>query len=584
MPTLNWVGKDKVVNHHHDVPFRVLEKRGMFTAPEGTPSNTTDNRIIRGDNLEALKSLLPEFEGRVHCVYIDPPYNTGNEGWIYNDNVNDPKIKRWLGQVVGKEGEDFSRHDKWLCMMYPRLKLLHRLLAPEGLIFVSIANDEQHGLRLLLDEVFGRLSFVQTFIWVTHGHTENQDDVNETHEYIHCFARSVNGRPEANFLVDHNIPADSKIRRDFAENSITKNGPKNPHSAVALPVGFPCEIQALDLAPSAQAAALLADADEKGFISPGMTQSFGGVYPMRLDPMKVTEGRLEQPCRVFCGWANLSKLKVFIDNDCKPIADGDTQLHFFLSKNGVIYYRREGRAQRYISSVLENYGTVELARNELAKMGLHFPYPKPVSLIAWLISLFTPRDAIVLDSFAGSGTTAHAVLSLNAQDLGTRRFILIEMMEYADNVTAERVRRVTAGYGQGQQGVAGLGGGFEFYDVGAPLFLDDDNINEAVGLDAIRSYVAHSEGIPIADQVTQQNPWSAYLLGMNADTAWLFYYEPDQATCLDLDFLASLRLAVPGGKRPATAIIYADKCVLTKAFLTQQGIVFKKIPRDISRF
>ena len=137
MPTLHWVGKDKVVNHHHDVPFRVLNKVSTFAAPAGAPPNSTDNRIIHGDNLEALKSLLPEFEGQVKCIYIDPPYNTGNEGWVYNDAVNDPKMKRWLGQVVGKEGEDLSRHDKWLCMMYPRLNLLHRLLANDGIIFIS---------------------------------------------------------------------------------------------------------------------------------------------------------------------------------------------------------------------------------------------------------------------------------------------------------------------------------------------------------------------------------------------------------------------------------------------------------------
>ena len=129
MPTLHWIGKEKVVKHHHEVPFKILQREYVHIAPEGTPANSTGNRIIHGDNLEALKALLPEFEGRVHCIYIDPPYNTGNEGWVYNDNVNDPRINKWLHQVVGKEGEDLSRHDKWLCMMYPRLKLLHRLLA-----------------------------------------------------------------------------------------------------------------------------------------------------------------------------------------------------------------------------------------------------------------------------------------------------------------------------------------------------------------------------------------------------------------------------------------------------------------------
>ncbi|MCB1658300.1 MAG: site-specific DNA-methyltransferase, partial [Pseudomonadales bacterium] len=165
MPTLTWVGKDKVVNHHHDVPFRVLNKQYSFTADNHSPSNSIQNRIIHGDNLEALKSLLPEFEGKVKCIYIDPPYNTGNEGWVYNDNVNDPKIKKWLGQVVGKEGEDLSRHDKWLCMMYPRLKLLHKLLADDGVIFVSIDDNEQANLKLLMDEIWGLNNFITDLIW-----------------------------------------------------------------------------------------------------------------------------------------------------------------------------------------------------------------------------------------------------------------------------------------------------------------------------------------------------------------------------------------------------------------------------------
>jgi adenine-specific DNA-methyltransferase len=155
MPTLNWIGKDKVVTHHLDVPYRVLEHRYTYPTPsDGIPAES-ENKIIRGDNLEALKALLPEYEGRNKCIYIDPPYNTGNEGWVYNDNVNDPKIRKWLGEVVGKEGEDLSRHDKWLCMMYPRLQLLHKLLAEDGAIFISIDDNEQANLKLICDEIFG---------------------------------------------------------------------------------------------------------------------------------------------------------------------------------------------------------------------------------------------------------------------------------------------------------------------------------------------------------------------------------------------------------------------------------------------
>jgi adenine-specific DNA-methyltransferase len=154
MPTLNWIGKDKVINHHQSVPFRVLAHCYAFGTPE------SGNRIIRGDNLDALKALLPQYEGRIKCIYIDPPYNTGNEGWVYNDNVNDPGIRKWLGEVVGKEGEDLSRHDKWLCMMYPRLVLLQRLLAADGAIFISIDDTECLSLKYACDEIFGSNCFV----------------------------------------------------------------------------------------------------------------------------------------------------------------------------------------------------------------------------------------------------------------------------------------------------------------------------------------------------------------------------------------------------------------------------------------
>ena len=162
MPTLQWIGKEKVVNHHLDVPFRTLEKQYTY-ASEGQDDG--GNMIIHGDNLDALKALLPQFEGRVKCIYIDPPYNTGNEGWVYNDNVNDPKIRKWLGEVVGKEGEDLSRHDKWLCMMYPRLKLLQKLLSDDGVIVISIDDNELYNLKMICDEIFGSRNFVANVIW-----------------------------------------------------------------------------------------------------------------------------------------------------------------------------------------------------------------------------------------------------------------------------------------------------------------------------------------------------------------------------------------------------------------------------------
>ena len=192
MPTLTWIGKDKVVNHYHDVPYRVLEHKYGFRAEDSgdqTPTNS-GNKIIHGDNLEALKSLLPEYEGRVKCIYIDPPYNTGNEKWVYNDNVNDPKIKKWLGEVVGKQGEDLSRHDKWLCMMYPRLKLLHKLLKEDGAIFISIDDNELANLKLLCDEIFGVNNFIGQWHWFKSATPPNLSyKIKKNIEYVLCYEK-----------------------------------------------------------------------------------------------------------------------------------------------------------------------------------------------------------------------------------------------------------------------------------------------------------------------------------------------------------------------------------------------------------
>ena len=201
MPTLNWIGKDKVVSHHQDVPYRVLKHKYGFTADKGEQTETTNsgNKIIHGDNLEALKSLLPEYEGKVKCIYIDPPYNTGNEGWTYNDNVNHPKIKKWLDETLkAKEQDkvtaigvdDLTRHDKWLCMMYPRLKLLHKLLDENGVIFISIDDHELAHLRLLMDEIFGRSNFIEYFCWTkTSTPPSLANKSRKTVEYVVCYEK-----------------------------------------------------------------------------------------------------------------------------------------------------------------------------------------------------------------------------------------------------------------------------------------------------------------------------------------------------------------------------------------------------------
>ncbi|MCP5178054.1 MAG: site-specific DNA-methyltransferase [Moraxellaceae bacterium] len=526
MPTLTWVGKDKVVNHHHDVPFRVLNKQYSFTADNNLPNNSTQNRIIHGDNLEALKSLLPEFEGKVKCIYIDPPYNTGNEGWVYNDNVNDPKIKKWLGQVVGKEGEDLSRHDKWLCMMYPRLKLLHKLLADDGVIFVSIGDEEQAHLKLVCDEIFGYSNCLADVIWQ---HSIQPKGYAGTfsvhHNHTLIFAKSL-------FVL-------SNLERTEEDNKSYTNQ------------------------------------DERGRYRLGDVRN--ALYrPNLIYTVKTPSGKIIEPPAN--GWRYSKETME------QKIAVGE-----------IVFSEDESRLIRkiYLDSVSgrtpetiwfgKDVGTTRDASSELKAIFTEAPFdtPKPTRLIERILQISTDKNSIILDSFAGSGTTAHAVLKLNAQDGGNRQFILIEMMDYAENITAERVRRVINGYGQDNKKVAGLGGGFDYYTIGQPLFLDNDNLNEAVGINTIRDYITYSEGIPTHEQTTPDNPYNPYVLGLNREVAWVFFYEQERTTTLDIDFLGTLQF---GQQKPNSLIVYADKCLLNQEFMRKYNIRFKKIPRDITRF
>lgn len=532
MPTLTWVGKDKVVNHHHEVPLRVLNKQSTFTAAAGTPENSTGNRIIHGDNLEALKSLLPEFEGRVKCIYIDPPYNTGNEGWVYNDAVNDPRILKWLGEVVGREGDDLTRHDKWLCMMYPRLKLLHKLLDKDGVLLVSIDENEYHKLKLVLDEVFGENNYIGTVCW----RTRNVDNRVKTrlsidHEFVVIYSK---GAPLQGRVIDRSDfkNPDGDVRGPYVTDPLTGKATADPVT------GRP------------------------------------NLHYVMVDPK--TGARFEpDPAR---GWiTDFAGYQTLLADDriwwpANPLK-GNPRKKRFLSETSI---------RMPLSSFWADTKG-QTGADELDKImgGRVFSFPKSVDFVSRIIDVACPPDSIVLDSFAGSGTTAHAVLKLNAQDGGNRRFILIEMMDYANTLTAERVRRVMNGYGEGDRTVAGLGGSFDYYTIGDALFVDEEQINDAVPVDAIRSYVAYAEGIPVESRAKQDNHVSPALLGRTKDTAWFFHYIAHQETALDFEFLSSLKVE---GERPALTIIYADKCLLSSEFLAKNNIVFKKIPRDISRF
>ena len=468
MPTLNWIGKEAVVKHHKEVPFRLLEPVPELSCGPADAGNL----IVQGDNLHALKALLPRYAGQVKCIYIDPPYNTGNEGWVYNDNVNSPEIRKWLGEVVGKEGETLDRHDRWLSMMYPRLVLLKQFLDEDGVIFVSIDDDEVHHLRALMDELFGTRRRLATFVWRTDGNFDNQAKIKNCHEYVLAYASNPDLFPHPP-VVDPSIGKESKLNRSHIQNTIVKNGPKNPVSSIELPAGFPASVNT------------------------GMIRARSDQWPHYATNVNIVNGRLASPVTVSSGWSSKSILQSFIDSNFESVLDSKGQrTRFVVTGTGAIESVKDREQASHVITVIGGVGSTQSQSAALAEMGFAFPFPKPVDLVRYLASMIHGNDFIVLDSFGGSGTTAHAVLKLNAEDGGNRRFILVEMDEnIAQNVTRERVKRVAKGYTSAKaQVVEGLGGGFQFCRLSAePLFDADGQIRSDVIFAQLAEFVWFAE-------------------------------------------------------------------------------------------
>ena len=592
MPTLDWIGKEKVINHHHNVPFRVLEHKYGFRADNSEDKSETHsgNKIIHGDNLEALKALLPEYEGKIDCIYIDPPYNTGEERWIYNDNVNDPHIKKWLGEVVGVEGEDFSRHDKWLCMMYPRLMMLKKLLKTDGVIFISIDDNEFQSLRYICDSIFGKNNFVATFVWQKRSSRENRETIGDVHEYILLYAMDKKRFKEIRNLIPMN-PQQAKVY-------------KNPNN------------------------------DPKGRWRPvPMTAQAGHATKDQFYPIVAPGGKVHYPP----------------EGRCWGISE---TTYMDLLEKGRIYFGKDGNAQpniiRYLSEVdgvvpwtwlpHEEVGNTDAAKKEIYSIlgkDVDFDTPKPTSLILRLLQIATKDNSLILDSFAGSGSTGHAVLKLNQLDDGKRQFILIELMDYAETITAERIKRAIGGYSykgkieeeiyskkltptnlikgmdlmeQAKNAIEenkdkydkigkptikdnclkvigtkvftdrmeGLGGAFDYYELGAPLFNEDDTLNEEVGEKRIREYIYYTETREYLTR--EQSEEYPYLLDYHDGTGYFFYYKKNELTTLSHDTLN----IVP--EKADYYVIYADTCTISREQLAKMNISFKKIPRDINRF
>ncbi|MDO8811389.1 MAG: site-specific DNA-methyltransferase [Gallionella sp.] len=529
MPTLNWIGKEAVVNHHLQVPFHLLKD-----VPELACGNPGEgNLIVQGDNLVALKALLPYYAGQVKCIYIDPPYNTGNESWVYNDNVSSQVIREWLGKVVGKEGETLDRHDRWLCMMYPRLVLLKQFLRNDGAIFVSIDDNEVASMRLLMDEIFGYSNFVANVLWQKRTSPDARLMPGDAHEHILVYARSVTD------LKFHKVPQSEKQRASF------KNPDNDPRGSWAS-----------------------TDFSAQGF------------RPNQMYEITTPSGRKVLPPPENC-WKNVESafLALVADNRIWFGKDGNgvPRRKTFLSESDGV------SAWTWWSNT--EVGHSQEAKTELKEMlendDRTFDTPKPTRLIQRILQIATDKDSLILDSFAGSGTTGHAVLKQNAEDSGNRRFILVEMDDHiARNVTAERVRRVADGYTNAKgEHVEGIGGGFRYCELGEPLFDEHGKIRDSVRFADLARHVYFTEtGEPLPRERVSKTPLLGECRGVGIYLLYNGILGDKSANGGNVLTRAVLAQLPPfdGAK-----VIYCAGCLLGRDRLRAENIIVRQTPYEI---
>ena len=536
MPTLNWIGKEAVVNHHHQVPFHLLKD-----VPElGYGEPGTGNLIVQGDNLIALKALLPYYAGQVKCIYIDPPYNTGNENWVYNDNVNSPLIREWLGKVVGGEGETLDRHDRWLCMMYPRLALLRQFLREDGAIFISIDDNEVQSLRYVMDELFGASNFIATVLWQKVFAPKNTArHLSVDHDYIVIYAKNANvWRPN---LVIRSDEAKSRYKNP-------DNDPRGPWTSGDLQ------------ARNSYSEGTYSITCPSGRVIPGPGK---GMY-WRVSKEKFLE--MDRDQRIYWGprGDNMPRLKRFL-NDVK---EGVTPQTLWLHTE--VGHTQE--AKKELLSVVEFQTSAEV-----------FITPKPTRLIERVMQIATNPGDLILDSFAGSGTTGHAVLKLNtaAPDVDARRFILVEIEpSVARTITAERVRRVAQGYTNAKgESVEGLGGGFRFCELGEPLFDENGKIRASVSFADLARHVYFSEtGEPQPRESVTISPFLGACRGVGIYLLYNGILRDKRANGGNVLTRAVLAQLPPfDGQK----VIYCAGCLLGHDRLQAERIIVRQIPYEV---
>lgn len=391
---------------------------------ESVDFDSTENLFIEGDNLEVLKLLQKSYYGQIKMIYIDPPYNTGKE-FIYPDNFSE-NLDTYL-QYAGlkdNEGRTFSTnsanegrfHTKWLNMMYPRLYLARNLLKEDGVIFISIDDNEVENLRRMCDEIFGEENFLALLTWKTDGNFDNQAKIKNCHEYIAVYCRDIDSFP-APPVIDPNTDEGSKLFNDAIVNTIVKNGPKNPPSKIELPTGFPCRFAS------------------------GTIKKRKQPWPSYSEDAIFVNSKLTAPVYVESGWSSKELLQEFIDNDFNPVADKKGQeTRFEVTSTGAIEsIKVRNEVQSHVISTLLGFGGSQKAQAEIGDLGAVFDdYPKPTALIDYFIRMQEDSDFIVLDFFAGSGTTAHSVFNVSTEDNKLIKFIVVQLPEPTSETSKAR--------------------------------------------------------------------------------------------------------------------------------------------------
>lgn len=587
MPTLNWIGKEAVEKHHKEVPFRLLEPVEELSCGDADSGNL----IVQGDNLDALKALLPRYAGKVKCIYIDPPYNTGNEGWVYNDNVNSPEIKKWLGEVVGKEGETLDRHDRWLCMMYPRLLLLKQFLTEDGVILVSLDDNEAANAKLLLDEIFNESNFIAQLIWEK-GRKNDAKFFSVGHEYIFVYAKSKN------YLKKHNIiwRKEKEGALEIYDEFMRLKDEYNDDFSL-IEENLKLFYKSLDKDHPSKKHSRYNKVDKNGVWRDDNMSWPGGNGPK----YEVIHPETNKPCAIpEGGWrySTKEKMDLMISEGKVVFREDHTQPPIRKT-----YLVRDKRLNQSDSKDIGNevmgsyfYRSGLQAVNELMNI-FHekpFPNPKDKDIISSLINYVTnyDKECIVLDSFAGSGTTGHAVAKLNHQDNGNRRFIIIEMdSKVAEQVTFTRLKKVTEGYSNLKNDfVRGLGGGFQFSTLSKePLFNADGAISSDVSFEQLAEFVWFMEtgtGLNTSDLKYSIKYGTPYL-GKYRDRAVFILYNDilkDKSdiggNVLNSRTLELLEEALPDFK--GQKIVYGARTRFDKTKLARLNITFHQLPYELA--